>query len=65
MGLTGTLRNAGKVIGPIVGGALISILDYALMFQLLGGLIFVSGMAVGLVDTHTRPIPPRGWVSGN
>lgn len=50
MGLIGTLNNAGKVIGPILGGILIQRFNYAFTFLLLGlmliagaGLVWYSG----------------------
>jgi MFS family permease len=46
MGLIGTLKNAGKVAGPIIGGILIQWLDYAWTFRLMG-LMLVLG--AGLV----------------
>jgi len=36
LGVVGALRNAGKVIGPITAGLLISLFDYGSTFQLLG-----------------------------
>ena len=40
MGLVGTLRNAGKVAGPVLAGLLISVLEFGPTFHLLGfGLI--------------------------
>ena len=46
MGLIGTLSNAGKVLGPILGGALIFWLDYTLMFWSMGFLVLVSGVVI-------------------
>jgi MFS family permease len=53
MGLIGTLKNAGKIIGPILAGILIQRLDYAWTFLLLGlmliagaGLVWYSGQIV-------------------
>ncbi len=36
MGIIGTLRNAGKVIGPVLGGLLIGRFDFGVTFNLLG-----------------------------
>ena len=45
MGLVGTMRNAGKVAGPVVAGALIYWLDYSLTFWLFGlALLAGAGM---------------------
>ncbi len=46
MGLVGTLKNAGKVMGPVLGGFLSFWLDFATMFQLMGGMILLSTIAV-------------------
>jgi predicted MFS family arabinose efflux permease len=42
MGLIGMLRNAGKVAGPILGGALIRWLDFSLMFGFMGLLLLLG-----------------------
>ena len=46
MGLVGTMRNAGKVAGPVVAGALIHWLDYALTFRLMGLALLVGAGVV-------------------
>ena len=43
MGLIGTLKNAGKVVGPILGGVLIDRFDFNQMFQLMGVLSLLGG----------------------
>ena len=47
MGLIGTLKNAGKVIGPILGGGLIAWLDFAPMFWTMGLLSLLSAAIIG------------------
>ena len=42
MGLIGTLKNAGKVVGPILGGVLIDRFDFSQMFQLMGVLLLLG-----------------------
>ncbi|MCZ6678206.1 MAG: MFS transporter [Candidatus Poribacteria bacterium] len=42
MGLIGTLKNAGKVAGPILGGVLIHWLDFSLMFRFMGLLLLLG-----------------------
>ncbi len=42
MGLIGTLKNAGKVAGPILGGLLIQWFDYAWTFWLLGLMLILG-----------------------
>ncbi|MEZ4715920.1 MAG: MFS transporter [Caldilineaceae bacterium] len=36
MGFLGTLQNSGKVIGPLVGGALVAVAGYEAMFRAMG-----------------------------
>ena len=42
MGLIGTLKNAGKVAGPILGGLLIRWLDFSVMFRCMGMLLLLG-----------------------
>ncbi len=46
MGLAGSLKNAGKVAGPLLGGLLISVLGYGGMFWLLAGALLVGALAL-------------------
>ena len=43
MGLIGTLKNAGKVAGPLLGGLLIHWLDYTWMFWAMTTLLVLGG----------------------
>ena len=47
MGLIGTLKNAGKVVGPILGGFLIGWLDFSPMFWSMGLLLLLGAAVVG------------------
>ncbi len=47
MGLIGTLKNAGKVVGPILGGFLIQWLDFSPMFWSMGLLLLLGAGVVG------------------
>ena len=47
MGLIGTLKNAGKVAGPILGGFLIQWLDFSPMFWSMGLLLLLGAGIVG------------------
>jgi MFS family permease len=59
MGLSGALDNAGKVVGPILGGLLIHRFDFALTLQWMGLMLLVSA---ALVWTWTRLVHrPRPW----
>ena len=51
MGLVGSLRNTGKVIGPIVAGVLIGWLDFAYTFCLLGGGLLMAAGAVSAASS--------------
>ena len=46
MGLVGTMKNAGKVGGPVLAGGLIHWLDYALTFQLMAAGLLVGAVVV-------------------
>ena len=46
MGLAGSLKNAGKVAGPLLGGLLIVGLGYSGMFWLLAGLLLAGALAL-------------------
>ena len=54
MGIIGTLDNAGKVIGPVLGGLLIARFDYAITFNLLGGLLLLGAVMIGTVSLTGR-----------
>jgi MFS family permease len=48
MGLSGALNNAGKVVGPILGGFLIHRFDFALTLQWMGLMLLASAGLVWL-----------------
>ena len=48
MGLAGSLKNGGKVAGPLLGGLLIVGLGYGGMFWLLAGLLLAGALALFL-----------------
>lgn len=54
MGLRGTLRNAGKVSGPILGGILIQRFDYGGTFHVLG-VMLLMGAALIWFGTQFSP----------
>lgn len=62
MGLVGTLGNLGKVVGPILAGALIYRFDYAFTFHLIGGLMFL-GIIVVWIPPFTLWQPPERMLS--
>ena len=47
LGLVGSLRNAGKVLGPVLGGLLIGRLGYESSFQVLCFGLLVAALTVG------------------
>lgn len=53
MGFIGTLKNAGKVVGPILGGGLIAWLDFAPMFWTMGLLLLLSAAIIGCCGQRT------------
>lgn len=46
MGLVGTLRNAGKVAGPILAGALIHWLDFSTTLDAIGVVVLLSAVVI-------------------
>ncbi|MCX8213399.1 MAG: MFS transporter, partial [SAR202 cluster bacterium] len=62
MGLVGSMKNAGKVAGPVLAGALIAWLDFTTTFQIMGVALLLGAIGVrftgrrwsGPVSTH-RP----------
>lgn len=61
MGLIGTLKNAGKVAGPILGGLLIAWLDFTPMFWTMGILLLGGSLVVGIQAQRLRrhPLSPQ------
>ncbi|HCF72328.1 MAG: MFS transporter [Proteobacteria bacterium] len=52
MGFLGTMRNAGKVIGPVLTGLALGWLDYAVVFQLTG--VVMTIVALAIYTTQSR-----------
>lgn len=48
MGLVGTLKNAGKVLGPVLGGLLISRFGFSLTIYILGICLIMVALIMGL-----------------
>jgi MFS family permease len=46
MGLVGTMKNIGKVSGPVVAGGLIHWLDYTMTFRLFGLAMLIGALFV-------------------
>ena len=46
MGLAGSLKNGGKVAGPVLGGLLIAGLGYGGLFWLLAGMLLAGALAL-------------------
>lgn len=46
MGLAGSLKNGGKVAGPLLGGLLIAVLGYGGMFWMLAGILLAAALAL-------------------
>ena len=42
MGLYGSLRNLGKVVGPIAAGGLLMLFNYSTVFYIFAGLIIIA-----------------------
>ncbi len=52
MGLAGSLKNGGKVAGPVLGGLLIAGLGYSGLFWLLAGMLLVGALVL-LIRVHS------------
>ena len=57
MGLAGSLKNGGKVAGPVLGGLLIAGLGYGGLFWLLAGMLLVGALAL-LLRVHGAELSP-------
>jgi MFS family permease len=63
LGFVGTLDNAGKVAGPVLGGLLIAGLGYAGMLWLLAGLLMTGALVVATVLPRIRAAAPTPVIS--
>lgn len=57
MGAVGAMKNAGKVVGPVIGGFLIAALDFEATFRVFGALLLVASvtiLVVGSLRTRSR-----------
>ena len=48
MGLVGALKNTGKVVGPVVGGLLVQLLEFLWMVRVMALLLVAVALLVGL-----------------
>ena len=62
MGLVGTLKNAGKVAGPVLAGVLIYWLDFAYTFRLMAVLLVVGAAAIFATYYSRRQATQRASV---
>ncbi|MEM7343651.1 MAG: MFS transporter [Chloroflexota bacterium] len=51
LGFIGTMKNGGKVIGPILAGGLIYWLDFRLTFQLMSIIIIIGAVGIWVYTT--------------
>jgi MFS family permease len=55
MGLVGSMKNAGKVLGPVLAGSLIFWLDFSYAFRLMGLALLVAAALLWSADRlHAR-----------
>ncbi len=54
MGLVGTLRNAGKVAGPVAGGLLIAALGFSATFALTAAALVLAASSLGIGSRALR-----------
>ena len=57
MGLAGSLKNGGKVAGPMLGGLLIAGLGYSRLFWLLASMLLAGALAL-LIRVHGADFSP-------
>jgi MFS family permease len=61
MGLVGTLKNAGKIAGPVLAGALIYWFDFTFAFRLLGMVLLGCAPVLWFISQYSRtPSPMEG-----
>jgi MFS family permease len=58
MGLVGSMKNVGKVAGPVLAGMLIYWLDFAFTFRLMAAMLLVGAGLVWLSGRYTRRVAP-------
>jgi MFS family permease len=58
MGLVGSMKNAGKVAGPVLAGVLIYWLDFAFTFRLMAAILLLGAALVWLSAHYTRRVAP-------
>ncbi len=63
LGIVGALRNAGKIVGPLLAGALISCVDYAGTFGVLGIYLCFGALIIWLVGRKFSKMPVQKWSS--
>ena len=56
MGVLGTMKNVGKVAGPVLVGLLLYWFDFEVVFRLMGLLLMVGAAAIWLGAYHTRRV---------
>lgn len=59
MGMLGTLKNTGKVVGPILAGLLIQRFDFKLTIHFIGGAMFLSALMLWWHIRQKHSISPR------
>ncbi|MEQ8815910.1 MAG: MFS transporter [Thalassobaculum sp.] len=60
LGIYGTLKNLGKVAGPLIAGLVLEHLSYEALFRALAGLAVMASIGVLLVHRHQRRLPDPG-----
>jgi len=60
LGIYGTMKNLGKVAGPLVAGALLEFMAYEALFRSLAGVAVVASVGVLLAHRRQRPAAVEG-----
>lgn len=60
LGIYGTLKNLGKVAGPLAAGALLEFMAYEALFRSLAGLAIAASLGLLLAHRRQRPAVAEG-----
>jgi len=60
LGIYGTLKNLGKVAGPLAAGLLLEHMPYEVLFRTLAGVAIIASIGVLLVHRHQRRLSSSG-----
>ena len=56
IGLVGSMKNAGKVLGPVIAGLMIHWLDYTYTFIVMGSMLLIGAAIIWYLLQKRAPI---------